>query len=96
MSFRPERAADLPEGVNPFGLAFGGGSHLCFGMPIATQAAPAPAGTAMHRPMLLLLRELIRAGVRPDTSQEAPMAPSARPSLLTYPVIVPAPVRSTG
>jgi cytochrome P450 len=56
--FRPGRA--IPSGATPFGLAFGMGTHMCFGMPIVLGSG------GVDGSLVYLLRSVLSAGVVPD------------------------------
>lgn len=65
--FDPDR--NVPEGIPRYGLAFGGGRHLCLGLPLAVgQRNIGTDGLALQ-----LIRTLVQAGVRLD-----PAAPPVR------------------
>jgi cytochrome P450 len=62
--FNPDR--DLPKNLNRFGLAFGQGTHMCFGMPLVI-------GTGgVDGSLVYLLKLLLDAGVQPDNAKNAP------------------------
>jgi cytochrome P450 len=56
--FNPHRTK--PRGALPFGLAFGAGPHMCYGLPLV-MGQEGIDGSIVH-----ILKELFRAGVRPD------------------------------
>ena len=58
--FNPNR--ELPAGTPRYGMSFGGGRHLCLGLPIAIGSR----GAATSGAALLMLRALLAAGVRLD------------------------------
>ena len=64
-TFNPDR--QLPDGVPPFGVGFGGGLHTCIGRVLA---AGVEGGTARTQPILgqvaQILEALVVRGVRPD------------------------------
>ncbi|MGY1694393.1 cytochrome P450 [Geodermatophilus sp. SYSU D00814] len=88
--FDPYR--ELPHGVAPFGLSFGGGMHVCIGQDLA--AGVVPAGDADPRTHLTGLvtgavQRVFAEGVRRDP-QAPPQrdANTARPYWGTYPVLL--------
>ena len=63
LEFNPDR--QVRPGVNRFALAFGMGTHMCFGMPIVM-------GTGgMDGSLIYVLKKLFDAGIQPDESAEA-------------------------
>src|SRR5258706_5937444 len=79
--FNPHRV--LHQGTYPYGLAFGTGVHMCFGLNVVL-GPDQVSGTHVH-----VLRELFEAGVEAD-----PAAPALRPAaggrdvFETYPVVL--------
>jgi cytochrome P450 len=59
--FNPDR--ELSKRLSRFGLAFGQGTHMCFGMPLVIGTGGVD-GTLVY-----LLKALLDAGVRPDDSK---------------------------
>jgi len=60
LEFDPDR--EIRPGINRFGLAFGMGTHMCFGMPIVM-------GTGgMDGSLVYLLKKLLDAAIEPDES----------------------------
>ena len=56
--FDPHRA--LPPGIPRYGLAFGAGPHMCYGLPLAI------GDDGVDGNLVLLLRSLYEAGMEPD------------------------------
>jgi cytochrome P450 len=88
--FDPLRA--VPEGIPPWGHTFGGGMHACIGMELDGGTAQREDGQGAEDHVLgtvpLMIRRLLRAGVRPDP--EAPPtkdAHSKRDHFGSYPVL---------
>jgi cytochrome P450 len=75
--FDPRRT--IPAEVTPFGLAFGGGRHMCQGVPIVL-GSEGINGTLIH-----VLSMLFAAGVRPDPSRPPVKVPE-RDTYEVYPV----------
>jgi cytochrome P450 len=68
--FNPDR--EVRAGVNRFALAFGMGTHMCFGMPIVM-------GTGgIDGSLIYVLKKLFEAGVLPDESERAFDLPGTR------------------
>ena len=99
--FDPDRS--VPDGVAPWGHTFGGGMHACIGMEL--DGGTVPRATADGEPdhvlgtVPLMVRELLRHGVRTDPDSPPTRDPhSRRDHFGTYPVLFspPAPTpRST-
>jgi cytochrome P450 len=79
--FNPNRV--LRQGVYPYGLAFGSGVHMCFGLNVVL-GPDQVSGTHVH-----MLRELFGAGIQRDP-QSPPRRPAAghRDVFETYPVLL--------
>jgi cytochrome P450 len=83
-AFNPGRT--LPQGVYPYGLAFGSGVHMCFGLNVVL-GPDQVSGTHVH-----VLRELFAAGIQAD-----PEKPARRPAagnrdvFESYPVLLASP-----
>jgi cytochrome P450 len=60
-SFVPGR--ELPDGVYPYGVAFGTGRHMCFGMPVIM------GSDGLNGSHVQILKALFTAGVRRDPAQ---------------------------
>src|SRR5262249_36876225 len=56
--FNPHR--QVPDGVYPYGVAFGSGPHMCFGVPIVL------GNEGIDGSLVYMLRRLYELGVRPD------------------------------
>jgi cytochrome P450 len=88
--FDPHR--ELPHGVAPFGLGFGGGAHVCIGQDLAAGVVPA-GDVDPHRHLTGLVtgavRRVFAEGVRrdPDSPPQRD-ADTARPYWGTYPVLL--------
>ncbi len=67
--FDPRRV--LPPGVAGYGLAFGAGPHMCYGLPLAI------GDEGVDGNLVLLLRSLYEAGMEPDPDD----SPSYRPGV---------------
>ncbi len=78
-----------PPGAAAYGLAFGAGPHMCYGLPLAI------GDDGVDGNLVLLLRSLYEAGMEPDPDD----APSSRPAVAhadlrnfeRYPVLLRAP-----
>ena len=58
------------EGVRPYGLAFGGGAHMCIGRPIAIGShTTAPDGDSAIGGLVRVLVELYRVGIELDSDR---------------------------
>ena len=87
--FRPGRA--IPRGVYPYGLAFGSGRHMCYGVPLVL-ASPGKAGSAV-----CVVRQLLELGVRVDPQHPAQRLPhTVRDAFSSFPVLVPEDPESKG
>lgn len=89
-TFNPHRS--LKKGVSPYGLSFGMGMHACLGLNLAAGTLPrADTDPADHHygTVTLVIRELLRHGVRPDP-QDAPEkdATTARDLWGRYPMLI--------
>lgn len=85
--FDPDR--ELPDGVPPFGIGFGGGLHTCIGRVLA---AGVEGGSARSQPIMgqvtQILEALVIRGVRPDPERAPEPDPTTlRPRLRNLPVI---------
>lgn len=82
-TFDPHRR--IPTGVYPYGVAFGSGPHMCYGVPLVL----GDDGTDGN--LVCLLKRLYEAGVRPDPERPPQMRPPlAHADLKTidsYPVV---------
>ena len=88
--YRPERFRELPPKYPQYGLAFGAGSHVCYGKPLATVGGTDPRETHVPRVVTKLVGALLAAGVRPAREQEPTLEPSYRNIFRTFPVEFPA------
>ena len=61
--FDPHRYQRLPQRVKHFGVAFGGGAHVCLGRPLVMGR---DTGVDSEGFQYLTLRRLLDAGVEPD------------------------------
>lgn len=85
--FDPHRVP--PPGIAAYGLAFGAGPHMCYGLPLAV------GDDGVDGNLVLLLRSLYEAGMEPDPDDP----PSSRPAVAhadlrnfeRYPVLLRAP-----
>ncbi|MGW3950194.1 cytochrome P450 [Streptomyces sp. NPDC004752] len=62
-TFLPGRP--LPDGVSPYGVAFGAGRHMCYGMPVVV------GGDGVNGSHVQTLKALFSAGVRRDRDRPA-------------------------
>lgn len=88
--FDPYR--ELPHGVAPFGLSFGGGMHVCIGQDLAAGVVPredVDPGTHLFGLVTRAVQRMFTAGVRRDP-EDPPQrdATTARPYWGTYPVLL--------
>lgn len=88
--FDPLRA--VPDGVPPWGHTFGGGMHACIGMELDGGTAQREGGGVADDHVLgtvpLMVRRLLRAGVRPDPEAPPTRDPhSRRDHFGSYPVL---------
>jgi len=86
--FDPDRT--VPDGVPPWGHTFGGGMHACIGMELdgGTVFKEAEAADHVLGTVPLMVRELLRHGVRPDpASPPTKDLHSKRDHFGTYPVL---------
>ncbi len=87
--FNPRRKT--PSGLPPYGLGFGGGAHLCFGLPLVL-GSEGIDGVHVH-----FLKELYAAGLRPDPSRPTRKKQAfARGFYESYPVIFDPVLRQAG
>jgi cytochrome P450 len=77
--FNPRRA--LPPAVPPYGLAFGSGPHMCYGLNVVL-GPDQVSGTHVH-----MLSRLLEAGIRNDPERAARRHPD-RDLFVTYPVML--------
>lgn len=85
--FDPYRA--VPDGLHPWGLSFGAGTHACIGMEL-DGGVPADPGDAvqLHGTVALLGLALLCAGAAPDPSEPPEIDPgSARLHYSRYPIV---------
>lgn len=81
--FNPSRPA--VEGVYAFGVAFGSGPHMCFGIPLVL------GKEGLDGSLVYILRSLYSVGVRPDPANPSTRRSYARKDMNqygTYPVLV--------
>jgi len=82
--FDPHR--HVPPGVYPYGVAFGSGPHMCYGVPLVL----GDDGTDGN--LVCLLKRLYEAGVRPDPDRpprtRAPIAHADLKTIDSYPVVL--------
>lgn len=87
-SFDPDR--ELPDGVQPWGHSFGGGTHACIGMELdgGVHSGSADDQEHVYGTVTLMVVALLEAGVRPDPD-EPPTEDraSSRPNFERYPVV---------
>ncbi|NKQ56181.1 cytochrome P450 [Amycolatopsis sp. K13G38] len=94
MEFDPYRINRLPRKTSPWGLAFGGGAHMCIGRRLVTGGDWRRDSEASDRDvdgsLVAIVRALFEAGVRPHPDKAAVDHVSAHFSeydeYLTYPV----------
>jgi cytochrome P450 len=87
--YEPTRA--VPEGVAPWGLTFGSGTHACIGMELDGGLAygEAAGGTHLFGTVTLIADAFLAAGARPDPAHPAQVDPgSTRHHFATYPVVL--------
>jgi len=88
--FDPYR--ELPQGVGPFGLSFGGGMHVCIGQDLAAGVVPSgDVDTDKHLFGLVTsaVQRMFNEGVRRNPEQPPQWdANTARPYWGTYPVLL--------
>ena len=70
LHFNPRR--QISSGPNPFGFSFGGGPHMCLGRPLATSTQKANNDDAPLGSIVLLILQLMRAGLGLDPAAEPP------------------------
>jgi cytochrome P450 len=68
--FNPRREISL--GPNPYGFSFGGGPHMCLGRPLATSTQKVTSDDAPLGSVVLLVRELMNAGLELDPAADPP------------------------
>ena len=82
--FDPRRT--IPPGVSRYGLAFGAGPHMCYGVPVAL----GDEGT--DGSLVLVVKRLLEAGVRKDADRPARYRPGIAYADLrgweSYPVVL--------
>jgi len=66
--FNPDRT--VPSGVEPYGLAFGAGAHLCFGQPIVV------GSEGIDGSLMYFLTTLLKAGLEEDKGADDHSQPS--------------------
>lgn len=81
--FNPHRV--VPDGLQPFGLGFGGGAHMCIGRPLLVFERGAPIKLGLQARML---KSLVLAGVRSDPAGERVKAPHAGDRYLRFDAMV--------
>ena len=87
---RYDPTREVPEGVPPWGLSFGGGTHACIGMELDGGLAPGEAseGTHLFGTVAILADAFLRGGARPDPDDPPVLDPdSTREHFSSYPVI---------
>jgi cytochrome P450 len=81
--FDPRRS--LPAGTTPYGVAFGAGAHLCYGVPLAL------GDKVMDGNLVVMLRMLYEEGVEPDPRRSPRIRPAIAHADLkafeSYPVV---------
>jgi cytochrome P450 len=78
--FLPGR--EVPHGILPYGLAFGSGVHMCYGLPLVL------GSTGTDGSLVEILAALYRAGMRPDPGHPPElMAGTYKQQFATFPVI---------
>jgi cytochrome P450 len=82
--FDPDRV--VPAGTYPYGVAFGSGPHMCYGLPLAI------GNDGTDGNIVLILRRLYEAGVRKDPERAARYRPAIAhadlKSFESYPVVL--------
>jgi cytochrome P450 len=66
--FNPDRT--VPTGVEPYGLAFGAGAHLCLGQPIVV------GSEGIDGSLMYFLTTLLKAGLEEEVGEDDPTQPS--------------------
>jgi cytochrome P450 len=78
--FNPRR--HIPQGVMPYGVAFGSGPHMCYGIPIVL-GNDGTDGSLVH-----ILKTLYEANMRPDPTRAPRMATGTHSErFASYPVL---------
>lgn len=79
--FRPGR--EVPPTVYPYGLAFGSGRHMCYGLPLVM------AGRGTTGSAVCMLKQLFELGIRPDPTRPCDRLPaSVRDAFASYPALI--------
>jgi cytochrome P450 len=81
--YDPYRADRLPERVKQYGVAFGGGPHVCLGRSLVLGRS---TGVAIDGMQHLVLRALLDAGVEEDPADRPRLAESGQRHYAYYPV----------
>jgi cytochrome P450 len=87
--FRPGRFRELPPRYPQYGLAFGAGSHVCYGKPLATVGGVDRRESDVPRVVTKVFDALVSAGVRPAPDHAPDKEASYRDIFRTYPVVFP-------
>ena len=79
----------VPDGVHPWGLSFGAGSHACIGMELdGGVVGGGTDGEQLYGTVALLAAALLHAGATPDAGRTAQIDRSSeRLHFATYPVV---------
>ena len=80
-SFNPRRYQTLPPDIPAYGMAFGGGAHMCLGQRLII------GNDGTNGASILILRALFESGIRLDPEQPPKRMDAYRDPFVTYPVI---------
>lgn len=85
--FDPDREARLPARVKAYGVAFGGGPHICLGRPLVLgrYVEVGIDGLQYH-----VLRAVLNLGIEPDPAMPPRLAASGQRHYVSFPVRFPA------
>ena len=73
---------ELPHGVLPYGLAFGSGAHMCYGLPLVLGTSGADGS------LVRILTMLYQAGMQADSSRAPELIPGTyKEQFASYPVV---------
>lgn len=83
--YDPHRSATLPDRVAPYGVAFGGGAHVCIGRPLVLGAGMRVDTLGLE---FQVLTTLLRQGVEPDPDRAPALTTGGQVQFASYPVCV--------